>query len=55
MENIGRIQVTDLEKALNWFNKHGHKIVFFGRMIPAVRCSLISIPAGMSKMPLVNL
>ena len=45
-----RIQVTDLEKALNWFNKHGHRIVFFGRMIPAVR-SLISIPAGMSRMP----
>ena len=45
-----RIRVTDLEKALDWFNQHGHKIVFFGRMIPAVR-SLISIPAGMSKMP----
>ena len=46
-----RIKITDLEKALGWFNQHGHKIVFFGRMIPAVR-SLISIPAGMSKMPL---
>ena len=45
-----RIQVSDLEKALDWFYKHGHRIVFFGRMIPAVR-SLISIPAGMSKMP----
>ena len=45
-----RIKVTDREKALGWFNQHGHKIVFFGRMIPAVR-SLISIPAGMSKMP----
>ena len=45
-----RIRVTDLEKALGWFNQHGYKIVFFGRMIPAVR-SLISIPAGMSKMP----
>ncbi|NNP77443.1 alkaline phosphatase [Acinetobacter sp. Ac_3412] len=45
-----RIQVTDLDKALTWFNKHGHRIVFFGRMIPAVR-SLISIPAGISRMP----
>jgi len=45
-----RIKVSDLEKALDWFNKHGHRIVFFGRMIPAVR-SLISLPAGMSKMP----
>ncbi|ENU24857.1 hypothetical protein F993_00240 [Acinetobacter proteolyticus] len=45
-----RIQVADLDKALTWFNKHGHRIVFFGRMIPAVR-SLISIPAGISRMP----
>ena len=45
-----RISVADLEKSLVWFEKYGHRIVFFGRMIPAVR-SLISIPAGMSKMP----
>ncbi|MCH7312609.1 DedA family protein [Acinetobacter sp. ANC 4805] len=44
------ISVTDLEKSLTWFEKYGHRIVFFGRMIPAVR-SLISIPAGMSNMP----
>lgn len=45
-----RISVADLEKSLAWFEKYGHRIVFFGRMVPAVR-SLISIPAGMSKMP----
>ena len=44
------IKTTDVETSLEWFEKHGHKIVFFGRMIPAVR-SLISIPAGMSRMP----
>lgn len=44
------IKSTDVEKALIWFEKYGHRIVFFGRMIPAVR-SLISIPAGMSHMP----
>lgn len=44
------IKSTDVEKALIWFEKYGHRIVFFGRMIPAVR-SLISIPAGMSRMP----
>ncbi|MBK0064036.1 MULTISPECIES: DedA family protein [unclassified Acinetobacter] len=44
------IKSKDLEKALNWFEHYGHRIVFFGRMIPAVR-SLISIPAGMSRMP----
>lgn len=44
------IKHSDVEKSLNWFEKHGHRIVFFGRMIPAVR-SLISVPAGMSQMP----
>lgn len=44
------IQTKDLQIALEWFEKYGHRIVFFGRMIPAVR-SLISIPAGMSRMP----
>ncbi|WP_151980077.1 DedA family protein [Acinetobacter guerrae] len=44
------IKSKDLEKALDWFEHYGHRIVFFGRMIPAVR-SLISIPAGMSHMP----
>lgn len=44
------IKAQDVEKALDWFEHYGHRIVFFGRMIPAVR-SLISIPAGMSHMP----
>ena len=44
------IKPKDVEKSLDWFEKHGHRIVFFGIMIPAVR-SLISIPAGMSHMP----
>ncbi|WP_353144286.1 DedA family protein [Acinetobacter pragensis] len=44
------IKSDDVKKSLLWFEKYGHRIVFFGRMIPAVR-SLISIPAGMSRMP----
>ncbi|WOE31403.1 MULTISPECIES: DedA family protein [unclassified Acinetobacter] len=44
------INVSDVQKALTWFERYGHRIVFFGRMIPAIR-SLISIPAGMSHMP----
>ncbi len=44
------LKSADVEKSLDWFEKYGHRIVFFGRMIPAVR-SLISIPAGMSDMP----
>ena len=45
-----RITPKDIETALLWFHRYGPRIVFFGRMIPAVR-SLISIPAGMSGMP----
>ncbi len=44
------LKSDDLKKANGWFNQHGRKIVFFGRMIPAVR-SIISIPAGMAHMP----
>lgn len=44
------IKSSDVKKSLDWFEHYGHRIVFFGRMIPAVR-SLISIPAGMSRMP----
>jgi membrane protein DedA with SNARE-associated domain len=44
------IKTDDVKKSLTWFEQYGHRIVFFGRMIPAVR-SLISIPAGMSRMP----
>lgn len=44
------IKSKDVKKALDWFEKYGHRVVFFGRMVPAVR-SLISIPAGMSHMP----
>lgn len=44
------IKSSDIKKSLDWFEHYGHRIVFFGRMIPAVR-SLISIPAGMSHMP----
>ncbi len=41
----------ELEKAEEWFNKHGQAAVFFGRMVPGIR-ELISIPAGFEKMKL---
>jgi len=44
------IKRADVIKALKWFEHYGHRIVLLGRMVPAVR-SLISIPAGMSRMP----
>lgn len=39
----------DVEYTMDWFNKKGKYTVFFCRCVPIVR-SLISIPAGMSKM-----
>ncbi|HEX7207969.1 MAG TPA: DedA family protein, partial [Nitrososphaeraceae archaeon] len=41
----------ELEKAEEWFDKHGQAAVFFGRMAPGIR-ELISIPAGFEKMKL---
>lgn len=46
-----RIKPKDIEKADEWFDTKGNKTVFFCRFIPIVR-SLISIPAGMSEMPM---
>lgn len=46
------ISAQDIGEARSWFNKHGNKAVFFCRVVPGVR-TLISIPAGMSNMPLV--
>jgi len=45
------VKISDIEKTEAWFLKHGVKTVFFGRMIPIFR-SLISIPAGVNRMPL---
>ena len=43
------IDVSDLDRAEGWFERHGTKAVFFGRMVPVVR-SLISVPAGIERM-----
>lgn len=48
---ILRLKKDDIIKADSWFDTKGQKTVFFCRFIPIVR-SLISIPAGMSEMPL---
>lgn len=45
------VKVSDIERTEGWFAQHGVKTVFFGRMIPIFR-SLISIPAGVNRMPL---
>lgn len=43
---------ADVEKANSWFERKGNITVLFCRCIPIVR-SLISIPAGMSKMKML--
>ena len=47
------LKPKDIEKADHWFDTKGNKTVFFCRFIPVVR-SLISIPAGMSDMPILK-
>lgn len=47
------VRPEDVLSSDAWFDKHGKKAVFFGRMVPGIR-SLISIPAGMNKMPLTS-
>jgi membrane protein DedA with SNARE-associated domain len=41
----------DIDRAMAFFDKHGQLVVLFGRLIPIIR-SLISLPAGMNRMPL---
>ncbi len=45
------VSMRDLDRAEAWFQKHGRISVLIGRLVPIVR-SLVSIPAGYSRMPL---
>ncbi|PSL56859.1 membrane protein DedA with SNARE-associated domain [Saccharothrix carnea] len=45
------VDVSDVDRTEEWFARHGKATVFFGRMVPIFR-SLISIPAGVERMPL---
>jgi membrane protein DedA with SNARE-associated domain len=45
------IRLTDIDRTEAWFARNGTKAIFFGRMIPIFR-SLISIPAGIERMPI---
>lgn len=46
-----RLKEADLDRADGWFDRYGGAVVLFGRIVPGVR-SLVSIPAGLSEMPL---
>lgn len=47
------VSSTDIRKANKWFNRHGKKAVFLGRLVPGIR-TLISLPAGINNMYLVS-
>ncbi len=48
-----RVSETEIERADAWFDRYGDWIVFFSRMVPIIR-SIVSIPAGMSEMPILR-
>lgn len=50
VRRIPLVNVDDVDKVEAWFARHGSKAVFFGRLVPLFR-SLVSIPAGIEKMP----
>lgn len=51
-EKMPLTEGEDVDRAILWFTKYGALSVFTGRLIPGVR-SLISIPAGVQRMPLL--
>ena len=50
---IPLVKAHEIDRAEVWFARHGAKAVFFARMVPVLR-SLISIPAGIERMPVVT-
>lgn len=50
-DRIPLMHADDVRRAVTWFGRHGRTAVFVGRLVPGVR-SLISIPAGIDRMPL---
>ncbi|NNH08635.1 DedA family protein [Cellulomonas fimi] len=47
------VEVEDLDRAEEWFRRRGGAAVLVGRCVPVVR-SLVSVPAGVERMPLVR-
>ncbi|WP_103942722.1 DedA family protein [Thermomonospora echinospora] len=50
-DRIPLVDTAELDRATSWFADHGGKAVLFGRVVPVVR-SLVSVPAGIERMPL---
>jgi membrane protein DedA with SNARE-associated domain len=52
-ERIPLVRAHELDRAEAWFARYGPRTVFLARMVPVLR-SLISVPAGISRMPVVT-
>jgi membrane protein DedA with SNARE-associated domain len=44
------LSCDDLDRAKDWFGRHGGSAVFIGRLIPGIR-TFVSVPAGFAEMP----
>lgn len=52
-DRLPLVSVDDVRRAEEWFARRGGQAVLIGRFVPVVR-SLVSIPAGVERMPLVK-
>ncbi|MBO1902472.1 DedA family protein [Leucobacter weissii] len=50
-DRLPLVRGSDVDRSIAWFDRYGPLAVFLGRMLPIFR-SLISIPAGVARMPL---
>ena len=54
VDRFGRyllVRPHEVDRAHEWFERHGEAAVFFGRLLPVIR-TFISLPAGIARMPL---
>lgn len=48
-----RLKESQLERVESWFRRYGDAVVLLGRLLPLTR-SVVSIPAGIAKMPVLR-
>jgi membrane protein DedA with SNARE-associated domain len=50
LDRLPLVDAADVERAFDWFGRHGRSAVLVGRLVPVVR-SFVSVPAGVVRMP----
>ncbi len=53
LSKVPLVTERDIDRGVAWFQRNDAAAVFFGRMVPGIR-SLVSIPAGVERMPLTR-